>query len=145
MCGTYIVILRMLAIDALTAIVGTRIYALTLPQGGMLPAVRARQVSAVESLHLRGALGVRTDRVQIDFVADVASADPLGDARAAADAAFGTFAGGVATGLAGWAGSIGSPATTVDLIEPLDRVELYEPPVLREAIVTQDFYVHYRA
>jgi hypothetical protein len=137
MNGADIVRARLAAIGEVTALVSTRIYALMLREGVTLPAMRVTVVSTAEGLHLRGMTGVRVERVQVD-----AYAATLASARAVMDAAFGD---GAASGLAAWSGSIGSPATAVDLIEPLSRSELFEPEELQEAIVSQDFYVRYRA
>lgn len=139
MNGADIVRLRHLAIAAVTALVSTRVYGALLQPDATLPAVRVSLVSAAENLHLRGRSGVRVDRVQCDYYATSLSA-----ARAVADAAYGGFVAGAATGLVGWTGSIGSPATMVDLIEPVSRFEAFEAEEQQAYIVTQDYYVHYR-
>lgn len=139
MDGVDIVRLRHLAITGFTTLAGTRVYRLLLDQGATLPAARVTQVAMTESLHLRGRSGLRVERVQCDYYADTLAA-----AVALADAAYGDFSAGAPTGLAGWSGSIGSPATQVDLIDPATRHEFYEDEEDGTAIVTQDYYVHYR-
>lgn len=146
MTGADIVRMRLAAITAVTAIVGARIYGLELPQAPTFPAILVSSVARVpETLHLRGTTGVIVDRVQVDCYIANSNADPLGAARALSDAAYGGFLAGAATGLVGWRGSIGSPETTVDLIEPaFGPVELYVPEEKRQTIVTRDYYVHFR-
>jgi hypothetical protein len=147
MNGAEITRTRLLAIAAVTALVSTRVYCALLPQGSRSSAIRVSMVAGIpETLHLRGRSSVLIDRVQLDCYAASDAADPLGDARALALAAMGDMAGGVATGLLGWCGSLGSPAVHVDLIEPASRPdEVYMPDELRQWVVTQDLYVHYRA
>lgn len=143
MSGAEIVAARLATIAGVTALVASRIYQLQLPQRVTLPAIRITLVSRVEPVHLRGLTGLRRERVQVDCYAD--TGDALGTARQIADAAYGACQGGEATGLAGWAGTFGSPAVRVDLIEPLGRNELFEPDELRQAIVSDEYYVNYRA
>ncbi len=146
MTGTDIVRMRLAALTAVTALVSTRIYALSLPQTPTLPAIRVALVPGVpESMHLRGRTGVVVERVQVDYYVANTGTNPLGAARAMAAAVYGDMVGGEATGLTGWSGSIGSPATTVDLIEPASQqVEAGAQDELRQTIVSQDYYVHYR-
>lgn len=139
MTGTDIVVARLLAVSAVTTLVGSRVRALMLAQGDTLPAIRVSLVVDLHDLHLRGGAGVHRERVQVD-----AYATTLAAARAVADAALGAFAAGVATGLHGWSGSIGSPATVVDRIEALTRVEAFDADERQQCIVTQDFEVQYR-
>ena len=141
MTGVDVVVERLGDIAGVTALVGTRIYALILPQSATFPAVLVKNVHLGEDMHLRGMTGVKVERVQVDHYAD--TGDMLSGARALADAAYGA---GDATGLAAWAGSLGgSPATKVDRIEPLDRVEGFSNfGGKRQAVVSQDYQVQYR-
>lgn len=147
MNGSEIVRARLLTVAAVTALVSQRIYCALLPQGNRSSAIRVSMVAGIpEELHLRGRSSVLVDRVQVDAFAAIDAADPLGDARTLALTAMGDFAAGAATGLIGWAGSIGSPAMKVDLIEPASRPqEVFTPDELRQWAVSQDVYVHYRA
>jgi len=146
--GTDIVRLRLAAVTAVTTVVSSRIYVLMLPQRATLPAIRLTLIpGGPDPLHLRGLVGTVTDRVQVDAFTDAATTgDPLETARAIADAVYGEMTGGTATGLAGWAGAIGSPATRVDLIEPAAApIEQFLADELRQVVISQDYYVHYRA
>lgn len=147
MNGAEIVRSRALSVAAVTALVSTRVWSVILKQGNTLAAVRVSLVpGAPETMHLRGRSSVIVDRVQVDAYAAIAASDPLGDARAISAALYGDMVGGVATGLNGWAGSIGSPAVMVDLIESASRpIEMFVPDELRQWVVSQDYYVHYRA
>jgi hypothetical protein len=147
MNGAEIVRYRALAIAAVAALVSTRVYCGLLPQNTRAAAVRISMIAgAPEGLHLRGRTGVVTDRVQVDAYAASDAADPLGQARALMTALCGDTAGSEPTGLIGWFGSIGSPSTRVDLIEPASQpIEQYQPDELRLWVVSQDMYVHYRA
>ncbi len=134
---------RQLAITALIAIVGTRIYTLVLPQSPTLPAVRVQQIDRIETMHLRGTQQVCRARVQVDFVASKASStDPYTTAHAAAKAARGAFVSGAATGLAGWKGVIaGSPPFEVASMRLVDEREIFEPEELQQVMVSQDYMV----
>ncbi len=136
MTATDIVIARHRATAAVVALVGTRITALMLAQGATRPTVRVAAVSQVDAMHQRGVVGYRVERVQCDYYAAT-----LAQARAVREAAYGA---GDATGLAGWSGSIGSPATQVDLIEPAGAREWFDPEERQDAIASQDYLVHYR-
>lgn len=130
---------RLLAISAVTAICSTRIYALSLPQSPTLPAIRVTQVSEVQPMHLRGSQGFWRCRVQVDCVAGPSSSDPYGTARSLAAAARGTFSGGAATGLLGYAGTVGGVEITG--IAQLDTREHYEADELRQVMVSTDYLV----
>jgi hypothetical protein len=147
MNGAEIARTRIMAIAAVAALVSARVYCVMLPQGNRLSAVRVSLVpGAPEALHLRGRTSVIVDRVQVDAYAALDASDPLGDAREIAAAIYGDVTGGVATGLIGWSGSIGSPGVTVDLIESASRpIEMFVPEEMRQWVVSQDYYVHYRA
>jgi hypothetical protein len=142
MTSTGIVRARLEALSSVTALVGTRIYETLLPQKPTTPTIRLTPIAgAPEPLHLRGRVGVKRERVQVDCYAD-----SLLSARAVLRAALGDTVNGAATGLLGWSGSIGgSPDTLVDLIEPASSPsELFVADELRQWIVSQDVYVQFR-
>lgn len=127
---------RLLEMAPLASIVSDRVYVDVLPQKPVLPAVKVFKVTELETLHLRGRVGVLTGRVQVDCIARTkAQADSI------AMAVKGDGNGNSATGLLGWFGTIGgSPAevevikvsagVTVDDVERID--EHYEFKVSRE-------------
>jgi len=143
MSGADLVCARLLQVTALTAIVADRVYALILPQDGELPAVRVQAIDRNDPMHLRGTVGIITARVQVDHYAHRESGgDPLQTARDMAAAAHGRFTGGVATGLAGWRGSIGG--TQVDRIYLLVEREEFQAAELDEVRVMQDYEITWR-
>ena len=58
---------RLLSVSAVTDLVSTRIYPLTLPQGVTMPAVRYQRVSGNSDPHVRGTTGAATARLQFDI------------------------------------------------------------------------------
>jgi hypothetical protein len=107
MTSTGIVRARLEALSSVTALVGTRIYETLLPQKPTTPTIRLTPIAgAPEPLHLRGRVGVKRERVQVDCYAD-----SLLSARAVLRAALGDTVNGAATGLLGWSGSIGEVRT----------------------------------
>lgn len=148
MNGAEIVRDRLLTLTSVTSLVAMRIWCALLKQGNQSAAVRVSLVpGAPEAVHLRGRSSVIVDRVQVDAYAyEKTSSDPLGDARAIALAAYGDMVGGVATGLIGWSGSLGSPGVLVDAIQSASRpIEMFLADELRQWVVSQDYYVQYRA
>lgn len=123
------VVARILALPAVTAIVGTRVWQLLLPQSATLPAVRVQRISGVEmGAHTRGARGVAWARIQIDAVAGVRDgANAYTTASELAEAIAGD---GATTGVLGWKGSIGTPPLTIQgifsLAEPVAEFEAEE-------------------
>jgi hypothetical protein len=137
---------RLLQIDALTALVGTRIYALKLPQSPTLPAMRLQQIGREELTHLRGSTGIYRARVQVDAVTEEASGgDPYEEAHAVSDAAHGDgFDCENASGLNGWRGDIGSPAFTITGVLPVPSGgprEMVDPDELNQVKVMHDYFV----
>lgn len=131
MTGVDVVIARHLAQSEVTALIGSRVTAMMLPPKVTLPAVRVRQISRVEPMHERGMVGYAVERIQCDYVATTLDA-----ARQVRDAA--------REGIAGWAGSIGSPGTVVDCIEPVNGIEWFDAEERQTPVVTQDYFVQYR-
>lgn len=135
---------RLLSRSEVTTLVGQRVYTLLVPQNNRTwPVIRLQQIGTTEALHLRGVESMMRARVQVDAYADASAStvDPYAQAHAVAEAAHGSFSAGVATGLAGWTGTIGSPAFTVACIEPLSQTEMYEADEFRLVRVTQDYWV----
>jgi hypothetical protein len=127
---------RLLAQSALTALVGTRVYALVIPQQPTLPAIRLQQIGRDEPMHLRGPVTVFRARLQVDAIAySKETAD-------AVDAAIdGDGLGPDATGLKGWTGEIGSPPFAVKAILPADVREMYHPEELKQYRISRDYFV----
>jgi hypothetical protein len=137
-----IICLRLLAIPAVVAIVDDRVYALILPQKGVLPAIRVQLITRDDPPHLRGTTGFISSRVQIDYFVDrTPGGDPLATAKALAAAAHGV-PGGPDWGLAGWKGVIGG--TRVDHIHLVDGARDFQGAELEELRVRHDYLVHYR-
>lgn len=125
---------RLLAINAVTTLVGQRVYALVLAQGSPLPAIRLQQVGDVTFMHLRGNDRVVRARVQVDSIATTYSS-----AHAVAMAAKGSFSGGSATGLMGWRGT--ANGVEVVAILPDGSREIFDAEELQQVKVTSDYLV----
>lgn len=136
---------RLLALASLTALVGTRVYQMKLPQSPALPAVRVQRISGVGRQHLRGPDGLFRSRVQIDAYAQE-TGDWYTSVTAVAAAVRGNGAGTLATGVWGWMGELGGspPAILVRNIELMhDGLPALEAGELRLARVRQDYMVHW--
>ena len=93
---------RLLAIGAVTALVGTRIYQMKLPQATSAAAIRVQPISEIDTVHLRGGRAVSRSRIQVDaYVPESAGGDAYAAAVNVANAIFGDGAG---SGLVGWTG-----------------------------------------
>jgi hypothetical protein len=123
---------RLLAIAAVTAIVGSRVYATLLPQDATLPAIALQLIDSVPTSHLRG-LATRVSRVQVHSVATKRT-----DALALANAVEGNGGG---SGLSHFQGRVG--AAWVHGIFPAgtDREEFHARE-LNEYEVVRDYLVH---
>ena len=133
---------RLLTLTPVTALVSTRIYPMKLPQSPTLPAIRLMLVGVIEFLHFRGTDLMWRARVQVDAVAKEASGiNAYAQVQAIAAAVHGRFVGGVATGLCGWAGTVGSPPCRVAAMIPDGRIEGYDPDELQQVRVSQDYVV----
>lgn len=127
---------RLAATSGVTALVGTRIYQLVLPQKPTLPAVRVQLIDDPSAYHLRGESKVTKARVQVDaYAGKASSADPKAVADAVADA--------VHTALSGQRfGSVGSPVELRVLgAFKDDRRTMYEPDEIEQVRVQQDYMV----
>lgn len=144
MTAVQVVRTRLVALAAVTALVGSKVYALKFPQGCLFPAVRLTQVGGEDPMHLRGSVGLVLARVQVDCVDEEASgSDPFASAHAVMDAVHGTFTAGAATGLCGFAGTVGS--TVVSAIVPAGLArERYDAAELRQVLVSRDYLVSFR-
>lgn len=86
---------RLLSVAAVTNLVSTRIYPLTLPQGVTMPAVRYTRVSGNSDPYIGGTTGAATARLQFDiFATSYAGAEAVRDAiKEAIDQYTGTSSG----------------------------------------------------
>jgi hypothetical protein len=128
--------LRLLAISAVTALVGTRVTAGQFQQSTALPAIAVEFVDDIPSSHFRGGNSLKPTRVQVTCIAETRAA-----AMAVASAAYGDEAG---SGLANWVGDLGSPSVPVSWIKALGAREGYDPDELRQYRVQRDYMVHHR-
>lgn len=136
---------RVAALAAVTAIVGARVYLDALPQSPVYPAVRVQMIDDGASFHLRGPVGTKAARVQVDAYAREASgADPYAQAALLASAIEGDGQGPAATGLSGWVGELGSPPFSVAGAFRVARTRRFDPEELRVVTMSQDFIVWYR-
>lgn len=130
---------RLLDQATLVALIGSKVYATTLPQTPSLPAVRITQIGRAELMHMRGPVPLYRARVQVDSVSWTKEEADAVDAAVEGDG-LGTSA----TGLKGWRGSIGSPAVVIDAVLPIDVQEMYEAGELRQYWVMRDYFVWFR-
>jgi hypothetical protein len=94
---------RLLACAPVTALVVGRIWTMTWPQSPTLPGVLVQGWELPTKPQLRGTVGHKAARIQIDVLADTLAAAEAVDA-----AIVGDFSGGSATGLEGFAGTAGT-------------------------------------
>ena len=87
--------LKLVSDAAVTALVGSRIYPLTLPQGVTLPAIRYQRITGNSDPHLGGTTGLAVATVQLDCVGTTyAGAEQVRDAvRESLEAYQGTVSG----------------------------------------------------
>lgn len=144
-----LVIDRLLQIAAVTALVGSganaRIRHLRLFQSeATFPIVLVRRVDEVERMHLRGASGMRTARVQVEAIAlEGNGTDYYAEASALDDAIHGA---GDGTGLCGYTGTLGgSPGVRVQAIWPAPEGarEEFDAEELRQFKIGRDYFVTY--
>lgn len=119
--------LRILSLASVTSLIGQRCYAVVFPQKFQWPAARVQDIGQIETLQLRGLVGVVRGRVQVEVCSGMRSGvSPLDEARSVMAAIDGDIVNGVVTGLRGWSGTVGSPAVTVDSVIPADYREFFE-------------------
>lgn len=138
---------RLQSLAAVTAIAGTRVHMMKLPQRPTLPAVRVQQVGEIVPYHLRGVGAFLRTRIQVDAYADEASGgDAYETASNLAQAIDGDGLGDSATGLSGFTGDVGGspPELFIAGMFRDTRRPMYEPGELRLVRIQQDYFVHWR-
>lgn len=130
------VIDRLSAESAVSAIVGTRLWMLKLPQKPALPAIRVQLIDDPQTKHLRGPSGSTAARVQVDcYESEGAASDPYVTVSVLADAVNAALVNEPFD-------AAGSPVTLrVTNVERTDRRALYEADELRLVRMFQDFIV----
>jgi hypothetical protein len=118
---------RLLAFSGLTALVSTRVHAGIAPQGGTLPAVVYRRISANRELVHSGVSGVARSRFQFDCLAKT----PLEAKQVAAQ---------VRKALHGYSGTIGGE--TIMRSEAVNETDAFDADL--GAAVFIDFFISYR-
>jgi hypothetical protein len=133
------IVSRLKADSAVSAIVGSRVYRLKLPQQPTLPAIRVQRVSRVEyEGHLRGRSGRFRSRIQIDAFAseyDSQNPDPLGTQDALMTA--------IDNAIVGKAFDSGDSPPTIQVwvVLSANAYEEYEAGELRQVRGPQDYFV----
>jgi len=123
---------RLLAVPRVTAIVGSRIYTLMLPQNFTgTTAIRLQRISERDTIHLRGAGGQWVARVQVDALAPTVAEAYALDTEAHGD--------GAGSALAGFLGPVGT--TYVQSILPDAAREVFEPNETQLIRVIRDYFV----
>jgi hypothetical protein len=141
------VIERLEQVSGVTALVGTRLYAVNAPQRPTTPYLRVQLISPNREQHLRGPSYPAQYRFQVDAcAAESDGGDPLGTAQDLSAAVIGDGLGDEASGLFGWRGVLGgSPSTiavqNVELLHAGDRE--FFPDEMRMVRVRTDFMFHW--
>lgn len=130
------VVERLEGVTAVTDLVSDRIYQAVFPQDGTFPAIRVQRIGEVVTMHLRGALGMHRERIQIDAVSG--SSEPVGEAQAIDSAIFGDGSG---SSLVGWTGTIDE--FRIHCVEPAGAREGYDGEELRQYKVMRDVFVYW--
>lgn len=127
-----------LADTTVTTLASDRGYQLRLPQTPTYPAFRVLEISEPLFHHLRGYLGLKRARIQVDvFTQEEDGNDAYADCVALADA--------IEAALLPVPFTDGSPATiAVDAVLRLNRTTLYEPDDLRLVRMLLEFAVWHR-
>lgn len=135
---------RIMTVAAVTAIVDSRVYMHKLPQSPVYPNVLVTLVTPEDTeYHLRGEVGLKKVRVQVDaYARGISGVDPYAMASTLAQAIHGD---GEGSGLSGFSGDIGSPALRIFLITRLSRRPDYDPEELRVLRMSQDYQVIFRS
>ncbi len=119
-----------------SALVGSRVYQLKLPQKPTLPAVRVQLIDEPVTYHLRGGYTLTRARVQTDaFASEASGGDPYRSALAVAEA--------IDTALSGqrFTSQGSPPERQITGAFREDRRVMYEADELREVRVLQDYIV----
>jgi hypothetical protein len=133
---------RLLAVPAVTAIVGQRVYTVIIRQSSAMPCVRVQQISQIDKgQHLYGGGGSRGwARVQVDAISDFDEGQGYATVRTLTDAIHGDGGGDGATGLLGWRGVIG-PLTITGIFSMLDPVTEINPEPQQQVRIRRDYEV----
>lgn len=123
---------RLLATSGVTSLVSTRVWMLKLPQAPTLPAIRVQLITEQTPKHLRGPIGTKPSRIQVDcYALESSGSDPYAAASAVADAV------AAAIGFAPFtAGTV-----RVQSVEQMDRQPIYESEELRLVRMLLDYRV----
>lgn len=139
---------RLLDITPLEALVGTRVFELTLPQNERRAAVRFQMIGTLHQRHFKGPINQYDQRCQVDSYVPATGTDPISYVHAIGDAVLGDGLGLEATGLAGWAGIVGaSPDTPIHIfnVEVLnDGDQTYENDEQLRVRLRQEYRIHWR-
>jgi hypothetical protein len=134
------VCVHLLTLDAVTDLVGSRIYHVKVPQSpAVFPVIRVQRISQQEDMHLRGSEGMKSARVQVDSIAMEGSGINAYAVAAAVDAA--VHGPGDGTGLCGFAGAVGSPGFFIHSIVPAGVNETYDAQELKQFKIMRDYMV----
>lgn len=131
---------RILSLSAVTALINARAWTNHYPPRPTMPAVLVQQIGGVIRPHLRGTDRLRTTRIQVDVIAPT-----IKEARDVDAAILGDYSGGSATGLEGFAGTVGS--VTIASCFPMgDPREEYESEAsMKQARTIREYRVSYEA
>lgn len=137
--------IRQRIIDVLAAGVPSPVHLDRLPQPPTYPCVRVSLVDDLDFYQQTGRTNLGRARVQVDAYARTASgADPYADATELAAVVDGDGHRDLATGLAGWRGTVaGDPPLQITGIFRNDRRRDYEGDELRVVKITQDYLAWY--
>ena len=146
------VMTRLLALPAVTAITGTRLWMVKLPDRPIYPAGRIAFISEERPFAQRGPInGGQWARVQVDLYIDVATAqaahvNPYTQLSALSEAVDGDGLGPSASGLLGWIGAVGSPPFRVrGIFRAAEYPVRWDADELQVLTRTHDYYVHWAA
>lgn len=128
---------KLLATTPVTALVNQRIWTFRWPQSPTKPAVLVQHISDLTDMQLRGTVGRKSTRIQVDVIGDT-----IDDARAVDAVIVGGFSGGTATGLAGFAGTV-SGTFVILFAQPIGYHETYDGDELKQRRVSRDFRIVY--
>lgn len=131
------IVTRLKSLSVITALVGSRVYTMELPQGGTLPAIRVQRIGESTFMHMRGGVGLYRSRVQVDSVSRKASGvDHYAQARAIDEAVRGANNGSALVGFTGTVGGVRMTGILAsDVRESYDAAELTQFKIMRDLLV----------
>jgi Protein of unknown function (DUF3168) len=133
---------RIVALPAVTALVGARVYLDKIPQHPTYPLIRVVEIDDPYAYHIRGPLNHGRARVQVDLLANEASGvDPYAALVALEEAVRGDGLGPSASGLSGWIGTIGDLQVLGCFAD--NRRRGYTPDELHVVMMHLDYIVRY--